>query len=289
MRPLYRGVRPLVSRLVILIGSFTFIALGFRLSHGHSTLESFAGAFLVVSGAQIALWSLGIRLEMLANTAAEVSKVSMLGVATVADEPDIDRLLHSITDRFQFLEKKIEHQAEESKTVIERRLQLLDGRAMAISGYVMAEASREPGNPMEPSNKDRLERAVSLLQESYDLLGKVGGPAEMMALNNLVYYSAILNDRARSDFLLSKARLLFQVGQERDSVNLLLTACMAILHFGDDLDEKKRAREVLRAIERRSRTTNIEQREASFYLEYFSARQEGTANKAPNPGGPADG
>jgi len=130
----------------------------------------------------------------------------------------------------------------------------------------MAESSIDPSNILKVTDKDKLIKAVSLCQDGYDMLSDVAGPSAFMALNNLVYYSCILNDVARGDFLLEKARLLLQAGQAHDSTDLILTASLAILRFADSQEDRKHAINILVAIMERSSTTDRQRREASSYL-----------------------
>jgi hypothetical protein len=234
-------LRYFTTKTAIFIGTLGAIFIGLHLAQTKNLLESFAGAFLVVSAVQIALWILGIRLEILANK--------------------------PVQDHVRAEEFPDKHMAE---TALDERLPLLEGRLISLLGYVLGEASMKPGSSFEPSDRDRLEQAVSLCQKGYGLLRHIEGPAKYMALNNLVYYSSIAKDELRRGYILSSARELRSAGMERSDVNILLTACRAILQFSGDELERREALDILRQVKEFGKTTNRERKEAEDYLEHFS-------------------
>lgn len=152
------------------------------------------------------------------------------------------------------------------------------GRLHSILGYVVGEMSLE-SDFLTIKDEDRMAEAVRLCQQGYDLLKKVGGPAEYMGLNNLVYYSCVSKaphkdqqqhqNQHKADFLVSKARLLKEAGQEHNAPSLQLTACRAILLFGDE-KEKMRARETLEALSAAPDILEKERKEARAYLTHLS-------------------
>jgi len=139
----------------------------------------------------------------------------------------------------------------------------MEGRMLASMGYVLGEISIRPDS-LEVVDPDRLKEAIALLQESYGKLREVGGPAEYMALNNLVFYSSFLEDSSRRDFLLVAARKLLEVGLLHNTKNLLLTACRVLLQFGNT-KEKRRARKILGELLQGSLSAK-ERREVELYL-----------------------
>jgi hypothetical protein len=226
------------SKVSILVGAALSIIFGLRLSHAQNTLEAFAGVFLVVSGAQIALWVFGIRLEMLGNTSSDPQSASQR--ISVSSE--------SVDERFLRLE----------------------GKMLTWIGLVMGQASVDSTNSLRVLDEAKLAEAVSWCERGYEMLRKIGGPSEFMALNNLVFYSSVLGNKARRHFLLEKARILQREGEVHNSLNLLLTACYAVLKFEDDPHEKAEAFETLRGIQHSYKATDQEKREASFYLAHFT-------------------
>jgi hypothetical protein len=244
----------LAPKAVILAGALAAITFGLRLSHTPNVFEAFGGAFLVVTGGQIALWVFGIRLEMLGNTTTDAPRqFSGPEVASPTTVPGA-----------------AEHSRREAS--FDEKLHRLEGRTLSLLGYVMGEASIESDNPVEVRDKSKLLKAIDLGQQGYEILKKIGGPSEYMALNNLVFYSCVLNDVARSDFLLEQARLLLKMGQDHNSINLMLTGCYALLQFGDSREEKTHAIGILRALQGSSNATAREQKEASLYISHFNLK-----------------
>jgi hypothetical protein len=151
------------------------------------------------------------------------------------------------------------------KTMNDPLLVELRGRQLAFQGLMLGEFSIDPED-LTPRDRGKLAEAIGYCQQAYDQLKGLGGPIEYMALNNLVYYSSIAGERSRSNFLLSSARRLMEVGQEHNQLNLLLTACRVILQYGTDRDEGRRAYEVLTEVARSRAASEKEKREAQLYL-----------------------
>lgn len=257
----YLSFAPLLaSKMFILVFALLAIVFGLRLSHASNTLEVFVGAFLVISGAQVSLWVFGIRLEMFGNTAA--------GVVSSAYE-------------------KIDKEIITSDTSDEGNLHLLEGRMLSMLGYVLGETSIDSGNPLAVLDRDRLLKAVSLCERGYKVLKGVGGTSEFMALNNLVFYSCALDEEVRREFLLRQAKHLLNVGQEHNSLNLMLTSCYAILKLSDDQRERDYAMHTLHAIQHYDRATEREKEEAALYKVHFSKSDQ--QRNAPSKRPQADG
>lgn len=144
----------------------------------------------------------------------------------------------------------------------------LRGRMLSYVGYMMGTFS--VGEDLfEQRNRDALAEAVRFCQEGYNLLSKIGGPAEFMSLNNLVFYSCVEGDRSRSDFLLKSARRLLDAGQEHNAANLQLTGCRAILQYGQSTEERRKAYEIVAEIATKKNVSERERKEAELYISSF--------------------
>lgn len=144
------------------------------------------------------------------------------------------------------------------------------GRTLSILGYSLGEMSLAP-KTLEIIDQERFSEAVSLCNKGYEFLSKVGGAAEFMALNNLVYYSFLYGDESMRGSLLDKARRLKKAGLEHNARNLQLTAYGVILRYGTDQAEIKEAKEMLIAIGRSQLAPEKQRKEAKRYLASSSA------------------
>lgn len=170
---------------------------------------------------------------------------------------------------FPYIMSELRKAAEEEARKVTKPLSgELKGRVLASQGYLIGEASVEP-DLIQPKDRERLDEAIRLCQQGYLLLKDVGGPAEFMVLNNLVFYACVSNDKSRRDFLLTSARRLIEEGQKHDSVHLQLTAYRAILQFGRDDEEKRRAYDALLAISIKKGVSDKERKEAKRYMASF--------------------
>lgn len=158
----------------------------------------------------------------------------------------------------------------------------LRGRVLSILGFVIGETSIDP-DTFEPKSRDRLRDAVINSQKGYNILQKVGGPAEYLALNNLVFYSALVGDKSKAKFVLDKARLLRDVGQKHDNQNLLLTYVRAVIEFGAEPGDIGEARTIAQGILSNSRSSDQERREAKQYLASLSIHALQPVAKPENP------
>jgi len=162
-----------------------------------------------------------------------------------------------------------------------RRVELeLRGRSAALLGYTIGETSVD-ADYLHATNPERLREAKTLCQQGYDRLRKVGGPGELMALNNLLMYSSILRENSRRGYLLEHARRLRAAGQELDRPHLLLTYCRIVLFFGLEPAERDEACSIVRDLQIREGLQEKERREADYLASLCTDRS------ASGPGKPA--
>jgi hypothetical protein len=170
---------------------------------------------------------------------------------------------------YETIKRSARQEIEES---LKDRLAILEaemrGRVLTTLGFVIGEISLTRDS-LEALDRDRMEDAIRNSEKGYELLHKVGGPAEYMALNNLVYYLSLMGDQSRGDFILEKAQLLRKAGQEHDAPHLLLTYCKAVLEFGRDGEEKRAARRIAEAVAANPRLSDRKRNEAKSYLASF--------------------
>jgi hypothetical protein len=177
----------------------------------------------------------------------------------------------------EYIEERVEKTATDKSRqldqVIRDNTQALEkalrGRVATILGYTIGEMSLKPGS-FEVQYNDRLSEAVEQCKEGYKFLKEVGGGAEYLGLNNLVFYTCLLEEgRPKEDeeWMLASARKLLVAGQEKRSNMLKLTACRVLLEHEASSDEKRRARNILEAIASGRTPASIrETNEARFYL-----------------------
>lgn len=169
--------------------------------------------------------------------------------------------------------ERVEAGMNKLETSINIKIKLLEnelrGRVASVLGHLMGEVSIDP-ETLKPKDKDRLVEAVHMCEEGYEFLQKVRGPAEFMALNNLVFYSCLSGDQSRPDFLLNMGRLLKEKSQEKKSTNVLLTGCRAILQYSKDPQEKEAVRSILAGLSQSAASTR-ERKEARAHLASFPA------------------
>lgn len=198
---------------------------------------------------------------------------------------------NEVGERIESLESKLQTKIEALDLDLRSRIDLLEnelrGRVFSILGLVIGETSIDP-ETFEPKNRDRLRDAVVNSQKGYEILQKVHGPAEYLALNNLVFYSCLVGDKSKASLILGKARLLRDVGQERDNKNLLLTYIRAIIEFGADQIEIAEARTIAQAILENPRSSEQERREAKQYLTSLSVPSEKSEVELTDPTSPQE-
>jgi|GEM_PF-3589355 len=183
--------------------------------------------------------------------------------------------------------KQAQAEIEKIKPMAEARIKLeneLRGRTLTILGFIIGESSLNPEtkSPDDERARENLAEAIHLCEQGYGYLKSVGGAAEYMGLNNLVFYSCaygVSGDDCRVA-LVKQARELMEVGEEHAASNLLLTYSRTILEHGTDPKEKDRARSKLRELVAGGKLSGRESREASIYLGRFKERSGGPLNSA---------
>jgi hypothetical protein len=176
------------------------------------------------------------------------------------------------------LRHKIELLEKDVRTSIELLQNESRGRVFSGLGYMLGEMSTGP-DPMRPQNIEKLEDALELCKNGYDLLKRVGGPAEFHGLNNLVFYSAVHGNVPDSDLLLPEARRLKEAGETHNAPNLVLTACRAILQYSSDPEEIMEARAALTYIAEKPGPEK-QKKEAKLYLAFFDKQPDDASIKS---------
>jgi hypothetical protein len=168
-----------------------------------------------------------------------------------------------------YVQERVETATKEKIKIVESELR---GRALSIQGYLLGDMSIDRKTLMV-KDPERLDEAVELCVQGFDVLDEVGGPVRFMGMNNLVYYSCVRDGKsqnAKGSELLELARQLQKAAWKYQSANLLLTACRAVLQYGDDEKEKEDYRKILRhLIDGRVRAKDREKAEAQVHLELF--------------------
>src|SRR6202035_5231424 len=153
-------------------------------------------------------------------------------------------------------------------TALENELQ---GRVLSIIGFMIGALHSNSDKLEQDEHKDYLSEAVLYCEQGYDILKGVEGRGRHMALNNLVYYTCLYNQgtAAKREDLLKQARALKATGDELDAPNLLLTYCRAVLQYGS-AEERSKALKVAEKLLLRDSLTNLQKREATFYVASLS-------------------
>lgn len=172
------------------------------------------------------------------------------------------------------LQSIIDEQVEKETSKRVRSLEFeIRGRVLSIQGHVIGEMSLPSDTlfPKDTYNKDRLLEALDLCEQGYEYLKEVGGGASLLGLNNLVFYSCACGCEHKRSSLLKQANILKLAGQERNSADLLITSCRAILQYRGSEEEQTEAREILRALLNGAipDISEKQRKEASLYLTSF--------------------
>jgi len=180
---------------------------------------------------------------------------------------------------------------EQVEKVTNQRLEQAErearGRSFAIQGYVLGETSVAP-DLQNPSNEERLGEAISYSQTAYDFLKGTGLPVEFLALNNLLYYSCVLNEKtkARRGYLLGEAKRMRTAAEAHDAQNLLLTYARTILTFSLEPQEIADTCSLVADIVSDARTSlrlNEKQKREADYLASLCEQRAGGRSERSEP------
>lgn len=139
------------------------------------------------------------------------------------------------------------------------------GRVASALGYILGELSINRST-LEVYSSKRLNDAILYCQQAYDSLRKINKQgAEFLAINNLVYYLCAARDASRKDFILEQARRIKTAAQEHSATDLLLTASLAIILYGEPR-EKAETILLLQSIAGKETTPQSQRDEANFYM-----------------------
>lgn len=245
-----------------------------------------AAATVFFGAASVALFAFSIFFGVLAvvgwqaiERTIERAVSKSFDISTRVVEEATDKVSVATNEKLASLERELRNKIQllesDLRTKIENLQDESRGRVFSGLGYMLGEMSIGQ-DPLRPQNKEKLENAVELCREGYELLKKVGGPAEFNGLNNLVYYSSAYGKDIDRDFFLEKARSLKEAGKMHNASNLLLTACRAILQYDTKPEEVQEARAILTYLVE-APGPDKQKKEAKLYLASFPETAEGQA------------
>jgi uncharacterized membrane protein len=155
------------------------------------------------------------------------------------------------------------------------------GRNLTLFGYMLGKMALKPDKPELDHDKAELLRdAVDTCQSAFDLLERTGGPAEFLALNNLVFHASIYastNPEAlpgrrlqSKTWLLAKAQILLKAVNEHreggpESIPLLLTYCCATSLFNRVATDLRQALAIAEEVSDRDDASLAQKGEAQYY------------------------
>ena len=173
---------------------------------------------------------------------------------------------------WQFVGKSLEKVSQETASLGNE----YKGRMMSALGYFVGEVNKAEDS-IGARDEHKMKEAVDLCQKGYEFLSATEGPGRFMALNNLVYYLCVYGKTDgkadyRRDFILSSADELMRMGQKKDSINLQLTACRAMVQYPIDVKKAIYAYELLGKIKLNPAASELEKKEAAQYLEAFKGQ-----------------
>lgn len=177
----------------------------------------------------------------------------------------------------EIIKKDVETDTRKSVEDLEKEMR---GRIYFAVGLMTGTLYSDPyARKQSDRNKDYLSEAVWYCQEAYKILKGLEGNAKYTALNNFVYYSCLFNDGGVEDpllenNLLSKARILRDVAQEKNFPEGLLTYCRAVLQYGKDVQEVREAHSIAAALNVREDLNGRQRKEVTFYVTSLSKKQD---------------
>lgn len=215
-------------------------------------------ATILFGAASIALFLFSIIIGLLA----------VVGWKTLQDDIGkkvTEKVAKESAEKFASIKGDFEAIKERTKSLEQE----LKGRTIVTQAYVLGQLSIPRGElyASDPQSRQRLMEAVKLTKQAYDLLHKIEERGEYMALNNLVSFSCFLE--LEEVAVLKYARRLLVMGMKKDSVDLQLTACRAILQYKAGSRKEARARGILRSLISDPNATQMHKDEAEFYLKSF--------------------
>jgi hypothetical protein len=173
----------------------------------------------------------------------------------------------------QKVESSTQLRLKETQERLDKLENELKGRVISVLGHALGLISTDPKRK-EPLDRDRLWEAVRHCQIGYEMLEKSEEKTYVMALNNLVYYSAVHGDASKRNFLLENARRLREWGEARHgATNLLLTFCRAVLRFCDTKDKDfLDGCRIADSLAKNEDLPKNQREEAGFYKDWFEER-----------------
>lgn len=219
-------------------------------------------ATILFGAASIALFIFSLLIALSAVIGWKAFQEIIIKEVATATEEKVNARVESFRSNFEATNKNM------------RDLKLeMQGRALATRGYILGQLSIPAGRLFpKPEDKGRLLDAVSLSRQAFEILENVSEPAAYLALNNSVIFSCALS-LEEGEVIVGNARKLLEMANRKNSTDLKLTGCRALLQYGRGAEERSRARNMLRDLVENPNTTQGQVAEANLYLKEFPGEE----------------
>ena len=178
--------------------------------------------------------------------------------------------------RVRRLQETLKGDMTKKNELIEQELR---GRVHTVMGNLIGTLHSRPDvEEQSEADQEFLADAVYFSEQAYKKLQHLPGLGKYPALNNLVYYSALLNLEDAKESLLRQARELLAVGKEHAhlpyATPYFMTYARAILVYSSDPSELEEALGTARKVLQKGGLTKLTEREARYVEASLSKKLE---------------
>ena len=182
--------------------------------------------------------------------------------ATENNEKRVKELATNVKTRTDAIEKEMRDRTDGIEMEIR-------GRTNAVMGAMIGTLHSRPyRDPQDEEEKDWIAEAIHHIRSGYEILRKLEGRGKYMALNNLVYFTCLLGDKADRDEMLTYGREMLRVGRQSGpsyAAPYLMTYCRVALVYSSDRAELEQAKAIAQKLEETA-FTKLQKREATFLV-----------------------
>ena len=259
------------------------------------TLGDLATVFFGASSLALIIFSLIIAIAAIVEWQSLKRDVSAIIAEANASRERIDRVTKENEERVANLEQamtsRLQTLEQSGRQGIARVEKEMLGRVNTIMGLAIGTVHSDPlARRQQEEKRDYLAEAVYFCQKGFDTLRELEGDGKYMALNNLLYYSCLL-ELPKRDLLLKQGGQLLEVAEKYEGSRYVapyfLTFCRVMATYESDRARLQEALSIAEGLLEKG-LTSLQKKEARLYVALLQEKLEPIAAKEADANSSAD-
>lgn len=166
----------------------------------------------------------------------------LLAIAAIIEWQSLKADIRKEIDSADVARAEFKKARDENESRVKGLEKEIQGRVFTVMGVTLGTLHSDSlALVQKEEHRGYIAEALLYCRKGYEILKDLDGDGKYMALNNVVYYSCLIEVESNRELLLDQARQVKSIGLKYENsphtVPYFLTFCRAILVYGSKLDE----------------------------------------------------